>query len=171
MTSLAENRVQSLANGATLRPAAPGDEAGILDLIQELADYEREPDAVKNSPELLRQTLFGPEPRVFGHVVEVDGAIIGIAIWFINYSTWTGRCGIYLEDFYVRPDHRGKGYGKALLRTLARICVERGYTRLNWAVLNWNTPSIELYDAIGGHGQRDWTTYVLDGPELAQLAQ
>ncbi|GAA2240830.1 GNAT family N-acetyltransferase [Rarobacter faecitabidus] len=169
MTAPTQDR--PLTGGAILRPARPGDEEGILVLIQELADYEREPDAVKNTPAMLRETLFEDDPKVFAHVIELDGEIVGTAIWFINYSTWTGRAGIYLEDFYVRPAHRGRGYGKALLRQLASICVERGYTRLNWAVLNWNQPSIDIYNAIGGHGQTDWTTYVLDGERLAVLAR
>ncbi|GAA2530219.1 GNAT family N-acetyltransferase [Rarobacter incanus] len=161
---------RNLPGGATLREARRGDEDEIIGLIQELAEYEREPAAVKNNSQMLRETLFGASPSVFAHVIEADGRIIGMTVWFINYSTWTGRQGIYLEDLYVSPAYRGRGYGLALLQNLARICVERGYTRLNWAVLNWNKPSIDLYDAIGGHGQTDWTTYVLDGERLHEFA-
>ncbi|MBU4464365.1 MAG: GNAT family N-acetyltransferase, partial [Actinobacteria bacterium] len=134
---------------AQIRPAMPGDESGILACIQALADYEREPDAVANSVEALAATLFGEDPRAFCHVVDRGGEIVGIALWFFTYSTWTGRHGIWLEDLYVNEAERGSGYGKALLATLAAICVERGYSRLEWTVLDWNTPAVGFYRSIG----------------------
>jgi GNAT superfamily N-acetyltransferase len=160
----------TLPGGAVLRPAAPGDEPGILACIRALAEYEREPDAVATTPEDLTRTLFGPSPAAFAHVVERDGEIAGIAVWFLSFSTWTGTHGIWLEDLFVRPEHRGHGYGVALLRELARLCVERGYRRLEWTVLDWNAPSIALYEAVGARPQDEWTTYRLAGDALGDLA-
>ncbi|MFP3712827.1 GNAT family N-acetyltransferase [Puerhibacterium sp. TATVAM-FAB25] len=160
----------TLPGGAVLRPAAPGDEPGILACIHALAEYEREPDAVATTPEDLTRALFGPHPAAFAHVVERDGEIAGIAVWFLSFSTWTGTHGIWLEDLFVHPEHRGHGYGVALLRALARVCVERGYRRLEWTVLDWNEPSIRLYQAVGGRPQDDWTTYRLAGDALEDLA-
>lgn len=160
-----------LNDGAVLRDAHPGDEAGILACIQALADYEREPDAVENTAEMLAEALFGDDPRVFTHVVERDGRIVGIAMWYITYSTWTGRHGIWLEDLFVYEEFRGAGYGKALLCNLAALCVERGYPRLEWWVLDWNTPSIEFYHAIGATPMDEWTTQRVTGGALRQLAR
>ena len=134
---------------AILREARPGDEPGILACITALAVYEREPDAVDNTADALTATLFGPEPRAFAHVVERDGQIVGIAVWFITYSTWTGRHGIWLEDLFVLDSERGRGYGKALIRALAAVCVERGYSRFEWTVLDWNEPAIGFYRSLG----------------------
>ena len=159
-----------LTDGAVLRAARPGDEHGILALIHALAVYEREPDAVENTAEALAASLFGPEPRVFAHVVEREGRIVGIAIWFVTYSTWTGRHGIWLEDLYVDEAHRGSGYGKALMRALAAVCGARGYTRFEWTVLDWNAPSIAFYRSIGAEPQDEWTTQRLTGAALAALA-
>ncbi|WP_201308831.1 GNAT family N-acetyltransferase [Puerhibacterium puerhi] len=160
----------SLSGGAVLRPAAPGDEPGILECIRGLAECEREPDAVATTTDDLTRALFGPRPAVFAHVVEQDGEVAGIAVWFLSFSTWTGTHGIWLEDFFVRPEHRGRGYGVALLRELAHLCVERGYERLEWTVLDWNAPSIALYEAVGGRPQDEWTTYRLAGDALGDLA-
>jgi GNAT superfamily N-acetyltransferase len=154
-----------------LRRAQPGDEAGILACIQALADYEHEPDAVLNTAAALRDTLFGSEPNVFAHVVEKGGEIVGIAIWFLNYSTWTGRNGIWLEDLYVHEGERKHGYGKALLSELAALCVERGYTRLEWCVLDWNEPSIGFYRSLGATAQDEWTTFRLSGEALAAFGR
>ncbi len=159
-----------LAAGAVLRVARPGDEPGILACIQGLADYEREPDAVENSVDALAETLFGDDPRAFAHVVERDGEIVGIAIWFLTYSTWTGRHGIWLEDLYVDEAQRGLGYGKALIAALAAECLDRGYSRLEWTVLDWNAPSIAFYRSIGAVPMDEWTTQRLTGVELEALA-
>lgn len=159
-----------LAHDAVLRPARPGDEAGILAKIQALAVYEREPDAVDNSVEALTASLFGASPTVFAHVVERAGEIRGIAVWFLTYSTWTGRNGIWLEDLYVDDSERGRGYGKALLASLAEVCVKCGYTRLEWTVLDWNAPSIAFYRSVGAEPMDEWTTQRLSGDALAALA-
>jgi GNAT superfamily N-acetyltransferase len=140
-------------------------------LIQALALYEREPDAVENTAEMLTATLFGPEPRVFAHVVERDGSIVGIAIWFVTYSTWTGTHGIWLEDLVVDEAQRGRGYGRALMAALAGVCVERGYRRFEWTVLDWNEPSIGFYRAIGAEPLAEWTTQRLTGQRLEELAE
>ncbi|WP_235014921.1 GNAT family N-acetyltransferase [Microbacterium sp. SLBN-154] len=160
----------TLPDGAILRRAQPGDEPGILDAITALAAYEREPDAVANTVEALTDSLFGAEPRVFAHVVERDGAIFGIAIWFLTYSTWTGTHGIWLEDLWVHDVARGRGYGRALMQALAGECVERGYARFEWTVLDWNEPSIGFYRAIGALPMEEWTTQRLSGDALRALA-
>ncbi|WP_235038129.1 GNAT family N-acetyltransferase [Microbacterium sp. 18062] len=161
---------RALTDGALLRAARPGDETGILACITALAVYEKEPDAVENTAEAIGETLFGPEPRAFAHVVERDGAIAGIAVWFLTYSTWTGRHGIWLEDLFVDETQRGRGYGKALIGSLAAVCVERGYSRLEWTVLDWNAPSIAFYRSLGAAPMDDWTTQRLAGDDLAALA-
>lgn len=161
---------QQLDPSAVLRPARPGDEAGILGAIQALADYEREPDAVENTAAMLAATLFGDDAKAFAHVVERDGAIVGIAIWFLTYSTWTGRHGIWLEDLYVDEAQRGRGYGKALIASLAQVCVARGYSRLEWTVLDWNAPSLAFYRSLGAQPMDDWTTQRLTGDGLSELA-
>lgn len=161
---------RELPGGATLREARPGDEAGILALIHALAVYEREPDAVENTTDAIRATLFGTEPRAFAHVVERDEAIVGIAIWFLTYSTWTGRHGIWLEDLYVDEAQRGHGYGRALMSALAGVCIDRGYARFEWTVLDWNAPAIGFYRSLGATGMDEWTTQRLTGDALAGLA-
>ncbi|MFE5411037.1 GNAT family N-acetyltransferase [Microbacterium sp. NPDC056569] len=161
---------RTLSADATLREARPGDEPGILSLIRELAIYEKEPDAVENTVEALRASLFGAEPKVFAHVVERDGEIVGIAIWFVTYSTWTGRHGIWLEDLFVDESQRAFGYGKALLASLAAVCVARGYSRLEWSVLDWNEPAIGFYRAIGAEPMSEWTTQRLTGGALGAVA-
>jgi GNAT superfamily N-acetyltransferase len=161
---------QQLAGGAVLRQARPGDEDGILECIRALATYEQEADAVEGTAESLRESLFGPAPSVFAHVIARDDQIIGIAVWFLNYSTWTGRSGIYLEDLFVYSDERGHGYGKALLQRLARLCAERGYRRLEWSVLDWNQPAIGFYRSIGAVGMDEWTVQRLSGDALTRLA-
>ena len=162
--------VTEIADGAKLRPARPGDELSILACIHALAVYEREPDAVETTSADLTTALFGPSPSTFAHVVERDGQIVGIAVWFLTFSTWTGRNGIWLEDLFVVPEQRGKGYGLALLRALAAVAAERGYRRLEWSVLTWNAPSIALYDAVGGRPQDEWVTYRLTGEALDAFA-
>jgi GNAT superfamily N-acetyltransferase len=161
---------RQLNGGAVLRWAHRGDEDGILDCIRRLAEYEKEPDAVRTTADDLCQTLFCPSPSVFAHVVEKDGQIVAIAVWFLNYSTWTGRNGIYLEDLFVREGERRHGYGRALLKALAEVCAERGYRRLEWSVLDWNEPSIRFYRSIGATGMDEWTVQRLSGDALTRLA-
>lgn len=161
----------SLSDGATLREARPGDEQGILDCITALAVYEREPDAVDNTVDALTVTLFGPEPKAFAHVVEREGRIVGIAVWFITYSTWTGRHGIWLEDLFVYDTERGRGYGKALIQALAAVCVDRGYPRFEWTVLDWNEAAIGFYRSLGVTPLDEWTTQRLTGDALHSLAR
>jgi GNAT superfamily N-acetyltransferase len=162
---------KTLPDGAILREARPGDEAGLLACIRGLAEYEREPDAVENTVDALTRTLFGQTPHAFAHVVERDGEIVGIAIWFLTYSTWTGTHGIWLEDLFVDDAQRGRGYGKALMAALAAVCVERGYARFEWSVLDWNEPSIAFYRSIGAVPMDEWTTQRLTGTHLEQLAR
>ncbi|WP_295842638.1 GNAT family N-acetyltransferase [uncultured Microbacterium sp.] len=160
-----------LRDGAVLRPARPGDEEGILACIQALADYEREPDAVDNTAAMLTDTLFGDDPRAFAFVVEgPDGGIRAIAIWFLTYSTWTGRHGIWLEDLYVHEQYRANGYGVALLAALAAECLDKGYSRLEWTVLDWNEPAIGFYRALGAEAMDEWTTRRVTGDALTALA-
>lgn len=154
----------------TIREARPEDVPVILQLIHDLAIYEKEPDAVRNTPECLERALFGANPSVFAHVAETGEGIQGFALWFLNYSTWEGVNGIHLEDLYVRPEGRGAGHGRALLQELARIAAERGYARVEWSVLNWNEPSIGFYRSLGAAPQDEWTTYRLTGAALAGFA-
>jgi GNAT superfamily N-acetyltransferase len=153
-----------------IRPARRSDAADIHLLVRELADYERSADQVVASEEDLRRALFGEQPAVFALVAEHEGSVAGFALWFLNYSTWTGRHGIYLEDLYVTPVLRGHGYGRALLAQLARICVERGYGRLEWSVLDWNAPAIGFYASLGAVPMDEWTVNRLTGPALLALA-
>lgn len=167
---LSRTEPRTLPDAAVVRPARPGDAVGILDCIRALAVYEKEPDAVENTVEMLTATLFGENPQAFAHVVVKDDEIRGIALWFLSYSTWTGRHGIWLEDLYVHERYRGAGYGTALLSALAGICVDRGYTRLEWTVLDWNAPSIAFYRSLGAVPQDEWTTQRLAGESLTALA-
>ena len=156
----------------SIREATPADVPEILAMIQELADYEKAPHEVVATPELLREALFGADPAAFALMAQDDdtGAVVGFALWFRNFSTWLGRHGVYLEDLYIRPSHRGHGYGKALLRTLARIAVERGYGRFEWWVLDWNTPAIDFYRSIDAVPMDEWTVYRVTGDALGRLA-
>ena len=155
-----------------IREATPADVPEILAMIHELADYEKAPHEVVATPGLLRDALFGPDPAVYALMAEDDesGAVVGFALWFRNFSTWLGRHGVYLEDLYVRPSHRGHGYGKALLQELARIAVERGYGRFEWWVLDWNTPAIDFYRSIDAVPMDEWTVYRVTGEPLRRLA-
>jgi GNAT superfamily N-acetyltransferase len=152
-----------------IRPARPADAAEIHRLIRELAEYERSADQVAGTEDDLRRALFGEQPAVFAHVAEHEGDVAGFALWFLNYSTWVGRHGIYLEDLYVAPALRRHGYGRALLAELARICVERGYGRLEWSVLDWNSPAIGFYASLGAVAMDEWTVHRLTGPALRAL--
>jgi GNAT superfamily N-acetyltransferase len=154
-----------------IRRARLDDVEAIHQLIIELAIYEKEPNAVIGTPEHLIKNLFSDSPKVFCEVVEINNEIVGIAIWFNNYSTWEGEHGIYLEDLYIKPEHRGAGWGKALLKHLAQECVKNGWTRFQWWVLDWNEPSIEFYKSLGSIPMDEWTVYRLSGASLQELAK
>ncbi|GAA3693293.1 GNAT family N-acetyltransferase [Nonomuraea antimicrobica] len=140
-------------------------------MIKELAAYEKAAHEVRVTEEQLHDTLFREHPAAFAHLAEQDGEVVGFTLWFLTFSTWRGVHGIYMEDLYVRPQHRGGGHGAALMRRLAEICAERGYQRLEWAVLDWNEPSIAFYEKLGAVNQDDWYRYRLtDGP-LRDLAK
>jgi GNAT superfamily N-acetyltransferase len=154
----------------SVRRARLEDVPVVLQLVKELATYEREPDAVVATEAMLRDVLFGSEPKVFCHVAEDDaGSVVGVAIWFVNFSTWLGTHGIYLEDLFISPVARGGGYGRALLQELARIAVAEGYGRIDWAVLDWNEPAQGFYAALGAQPQDDWTGWRLTGDALNNL--
>jgi GNAT superfamily N-acetyltransferase len=155
----------------SIRPATIEDTEEILALIYELALYEKAPDEAKATHEQIVQSFFIENPQVFCDLVEVDGEIAGLAIWFLNYSTWQGKHGIYLEDLFIRPQYRGRGFGKALLKHLAAICEERGYGRFQWWVLDWNEPSIEFYKSLGAVAMDEWTVYRISEQALTKLAQ
>jgi GNAT superfamily N-acetyltransferase len=154
-----------------IRPAKQEDAGAILQLIKDLALYEKAPDEVKATENEILETIFAPNPSVFADLIEIDGQVVAIAIWFLNYSTWQGKHGIYLEDLYVKPEFRGRGYGKALLQHLAKICLERGYGRFQWWVLDWNSPAIEFYRSLGAEAMDEWTVYRLSGQKLKELGQ
>lgn len=153
-----------------IRAVHPGDEAELTAMIHELAAFERASDECTVTEKQLRDALFGSNAVVYGHLVEVDGQAAAGALWFRNFSTWDGVAGIYLEDLFVRPQFRRRGLARALLATLARECVDQGYSRLTWAVLDWNVDAIALYDGVGGRPQSEWITYRVSGPELSELA-
>jgi GNAT superfamily N-acetyltransferase len=154
-----------------IRRVRPGDEVELTAMIHELAEFEHAADECIVTKERLRHALFGQPSIVEGHLVEVDGHAAAGALWFRNFSTWDGVAGIYLEDLFVRPQFRRRGLARKILATLAHECVEHGYTRLSWAVLDWNVNAIALYDAVGGKPQNDWITYRVSGPELSALAE
>lgn len=139
-------------------------------MIGELAAYERAPEAAQATGPQLTEALFGPQPAAFALIAEDGDAPVGFALWFRNFSTWTGTHGVYLEDLYVRPEARGGGHGKALLGALAEICVARGYERFEWSVLDWNEPSIGFYRSIGAQPMDEWTVFRLTGTALHNLA-
>ena len=152
------------------RFAERGDEGLILEFVRELAEYERAPDRVVATEELLREQLFAKKYAEVLFVME-DGREVGFALFFHNFSTWLGRAGIYLEDLFVKPSYRGRGYGKGLLSELARIAVERGCGRLEWSCLDWNQPSIDFYLSLDAEQMLDWTMYRLEGATLEALAR
>lgn len=142
----------------------------MIGFIHELAEFEREPDAVHITQADLQEALFGSSPHLFAHVAEVDGLSVGMAIWFLNFSTWEGTHGIYVEDLYVSPDVRGAGVGRALLSALAGVCEQRGYARLELSVLDWNAQAIGFYRRLGAVGMDGWTVQRVSGPALGELA-
>ena len=159
-------------NGAEIRIAAPGDIQVILNLIRELAIYEKEEDQAKATADQIHEALFSEKPTAYCELIELDtGEIVGFAFWFKNYSTWTGTPGIYLEDLFVMPEFRGAGYGKALLVHLAKKCVENGWSRFQWWVLDWNEPSIAFYRSLGAVPMDEWTVFRVSGDALLRLAQ
>lgn len=152
-----------------IREATPADVPAIMQLIHDLAEYEKAPHEVETNESELAAALFADQPKVFAHVIDLDGKVIGMAIWFLNFSTWLGKHGIYLEDLYVKPEYRGRGYGLAMLKFLAALCVRRGYGRFQWWVLDWNTPSIEFYKSQGAVAMDEWTVYRVSGEALKKL--
>ena len=153
-----------------IRAAAPADSALIFDLVRELADYEKLAGEVDATSEAIAAALFASKPRLFCDIAEWDGEPAGFAVWFLNYSTFRGRHGIYAEDLFVRPAFRGKGIGKALMARLAKRCVDDGLTRFEWAVLDWNAPSIDFYRSIGAQVMDEWRICRLSGEALARFA-
>jgi GNAT superfamily N-acetyltransferase len=154
-----------------IRVATPADVPTIRRLIAELAAYEREPDAARATEDQLRKALFDEQPAVYALIAEqVPGEPVGFALYFRSFSTWEGVHGIYLEDLFVLPEHRGSGLGRDLLVALARIAVHNGYARFEWWVLDWNTPSIDFYRALGAVAQDEWTTFRVTGDALTALA-
>ena len=158
----------------TVRPARPEDVEQIHALVRELAEYERAADEVASTPAQLSAALFAPSPQVYCHVADAgdawDGDLAGFALWYVTYSTWTGRHGIWLEDLFVRPAHRSRGHGRDLLAQLAAECVRRGYGRLEWWVLDWNHPARRFYESLGAKAMTEWTVNRLAGTALHDLA-
>lgn len=155
--------------GVEIRPARPTDVPAIVAMVHELAEYEKAAAECHLTVAQLEAALFADEPALFGHVAWLDGEAVGMTLWFLNFSTWRGAHGVYLEDLYVRPSARGVGVGRALLATLAAVCAERGYQRLDWWVLHWN-PAREFYHSIEAVAMDEWVPYRLTGPALHTLA-
>ena len=153
-----------------VREVRPGDVATVVRFVHELAEYEREPESCLLTAEQLHAALFCEHPAVFGHVAEVDGEVAATALWFATFSTWTGVHGMHLEDLYVSPSHRRLGLARALLARLAAVCVERGWARLEWAVLDWNTPALDFYATLSSTPQDGWTTHRVAAAALTDLA-
>ena len=159
-----------MSRPVTIRPVRPSDVPAVVGMVHELAAFEKAAGSCHLTGEQLHAALFGPEPALFGHVAEApDRSLPGFALWFLNFSTWEGVHGIHLEDLYVRPEARGDGVGRALLATLAGVCVERGYRRLDWWVLHWN-PARAFYAGLGATAMTDWIPYRLEGDALTGLA-
>jgi GNAT superfamily N-acetyltransferase len=154
----------------TVRPARPGDVRAVFELISKLADYERLLHEVEATPEQVAEALFGEAPRVFCDLAEIDGEIVGFGLWFYTFSTFRGKHGLYLEDLFVMPEHRGHGVGRVLLSHLATRCVSEDLGRLEWSVLDWNEPALRFYRSLGATPMDEWTVYRLTGDSLARLA-
>ncbi len=153
-----------------IRPALPSDVPVLLELVRDLAAYEREPDAVVATEADLHDALFGPDPSAGCQVAVIDEAVVGFALWYRTFSTWQGKPGLWLEDLFVRPEHRDTGLGKDLLVSLAGICVARGWTRFEWWVLDWNEPAQSFYRSLGARPEDEWTVWRVDGAALQALA-
>ena len=153
-----------------IRAARPGDRALIFMLVRELADYEKLSAEVEATEETIAAALFCDEPRLFCDIAEWDGEPAGFSTWFLNYSTFRGSHGLFIEDLFVRPAYRGRGIGKGLMASLARRCVAKGYGRCEWVVLDWNAPSIAFYKSIGAQERSDWRIYRLSGEALVRFA-
>ena len=164
------NRVKMVAENFQIRPARVEDVPIILQLIRDLATYERAPDEVSATEEQLVDVLFGERPAAEVLLAFEGQSPVGFAVYFYNFSTWLGRPGLYLEDLFVKPEKRGKGYGRALLVELAKIARDRGCGRMEWAVLNWNEPAIKFYRALGAKPMDEWTVFRLTRDEIAKLA-
>jgi GNAT superfamily N-acetyltransferase len=160
----------STSPSVQIRPAEPGDVELILSLIRQLAEYERAPDQVRGTPELLTEALFGEHPVAEALIAERAGVPIGFALYHGTFSTWECRPGLWLEDLYVPPEHRRGGVGRALLAELAAIALERGCTRLEWAALDWNEPALDFYEKVSAKRLDDWVMHRLDGPLLEAAA-
>ncbi|HEY0122134.1 MAG TPA: GNAT family N-acetyltransferase [Rhizobium sp.] len=154
----------------TIRPAQLSDSELILRFIRELAEYEKAADEVEATTASIEESLFGPQSVTHAVICEIDGEPVGFAVWFYTYSTWLARNGLYLEDLYVTPQKRGSGAGKALLKYLAKLAVEKGCGRFEWSVLDWNEPAIRVYRAIGAEPQDEWVRYRLAGDTLKAFA-
>lgn len=154
-----------------VRRATPADVPALVGLVRDLAAYEREPDAVELDETALTAALFGDAPVVFANVADDGDGVVGMTIYFRNFSTWTGRLGIYLEDFYVRPGTRGTGVGRALMTALAEEARAHGYARIDWSVLDWNETALDFYRGIGARPLSGWSAWRLDGPALAALGR
>jgi GNAT superfamily N-acetyltransferase len=152
-----------------IRPARPGEAGLVLNFVRELAAYERLADEVAADEVAIDAALFADSPKAFCEIAEWDGEPVGFALWFLNFSTFRGRSGLYLEDLFVRPAHRGRGVGRALLKKLAERCLAQGWTRLEWAVLDWNQPAIDFYQARGATLLRDWRICRVSGEALRRL--
>lgn len=154
-----------------IRLATPEDVAVVLQLVRELAVYEKEPDAVVATEQDVHAALFGADPVASCHVAERHGEVVGFALWYRTFSTWEGKPGLWLEDLFVRPEARGSGLGKALLVELARTAVARGWTRFEWWVLDWNVTAQGFYRSLGARPEDDWTVWRVDGSSLQALAE
>jgi GNAT superfamily N-acetyltransferase len=159
-----------MSPGVRVRLAERGDEAEILRMIRGLAEFEREPDAVQATAAMLTETLFSEGAQVHAHIAEHGGRPVGLALWFLNYSTWTGRPGLYLEDLFVDPEERRSGVARALFVALAEEAMARGCARMDWAVLDWNTEAMRFYERIGARRTEGWQPWRLDGEGIAKLA-
>jgi len=155
----------------SIRPAHPGEAGLVLQFVRELAEYEKLTDECIATEAMIDTALFAPNPRVFCDIAEWKGEPVGFAVWFLNFSTFSGKAGLYLEDLFVRPAHRGKGIGKALMIHLAKKCAANGWGHFQWAVLDWNTPSIDFYKSLGAEMLDEWTGVRVSGAALARLAE
>ena len=160
-----------MSGSLAIRAARPGEAALALQFVRELAEYEKLLHDAVATEAMIDEALFGENPRVFCDIAEWDGTPVGFAFWFLNFSTFSGKAGLYLEDLFVRPTHRGKGIGKGLMIHLARKCTENGWGHFQWSVLDWNTPSIDFYKSLGAVLMDEWTVVRVSGEALARLAE